>query len=93
MKIFGLNVRGRDGPAKYREISCILCRNKVDLFGLLDTRLKHAEVSKLLDKWFRDCLHCTNHASMVMVGIWLIWRDTIQVEVLTSSSQCVHCKV
>ena len=39
MKLFCWNVRGMNDPTKYKEISSVLCKNNVDFYCLLETRV------------------------------------------------------
>lgn len=93
MEIFGWNVRGLNDPAKHREVSSVFWKNKVDVFGILETRVKAHKADKLMNKCFRESSYFCNYTSHSNGHIMLVWRHSVKLEVVFSSAQCAHCKV
>ncbi|KAK9756226.1 hypothetical protein RND81_01G082400 [Saponaria officinalis] len=68
-------------------------RNKVMVAGLLETRVKHANSSRIMNKFFR--YRCSGNYSAHYNGrIWVLWQESlVALDVLEVHDQLVHCRV
>lgn len=64
---------------KHNEVCYVFRSSKVDLMGFLDARIKVSD--RNFNKCFRGCSYSINSLYHGNVRIWLVWRDTLKVEV------------
>ncbi|KAK9667072.1 hypothetical protein RND81_14G230600 [Saponaria officinalis] len=88
------NIRGFNKPVKHSEVSGFMALNKVDLCGLLETRVKRGKVASILRKSLYNYRFFGNYNSHNNGRIWLLWNSaTTYVTVLEEHRQVVHCLV
>ncbi|KAK9741399.1 hypothetical protein RND81_03G102500 [Saponaria officinalis] len=87
------NVRGLNVPLRQHEIKSFLSENKVVVAGLLETRVKKANSSRIMNKFFRyQCFG--NYSAHYNGRIWILWQESlVDLEVIEVHAQLVHCKV
>ncbi|KAL9241821.1 hypothetical protein vseg_015885 [Gypsophila vaccaria] len=87
------NVRGLNNLTKQKEINWFLRNNKVELFGLLETRVRSTNMNKVLANLDMKWSICTNYSHHPGRRIWLLWNHLIfQVLCLETKSQAIHAK-
>ncbi|KAL9232328.1 hypothetical protein vseg_007452 [Gypsophila vaccaria] len=87
------NVRGLNSLAKQKEINWFLQNNKVELFGLLETRVRSNNLNKVLANLDMKWSICTNYSHHPGGRIWLLWNPMIfQVLSLETKNQAIHAK-
>ena len=88
-----MECRGLNDPDKHRPFTTWLHQNK-PLFGaILESHIKEPFLSPILANLCPGWCFSSNHLSDHDGRIILIWRDTIKVQVLQQSSQCITCKL
>ncbi|XP_074298283.1 uncharacterized protein LOC141629131 [Silene latifolia] len=88
------NIRGFNKAIKHSEVSHFLRENKVDMLGLLETRVKENRAQKILKRNFRTYKAFCNYNKHHNGRIWILWNPaTTKVDILEEHSQVVHCKV
>ncbi|XP_074290639.1 uncharacterized protein LOC141617350 [Silene latifolia] len=88
------NIRGFNKPIKHSEVVHFLNENKVDLLGLLETRVKHTKAKKILRNNFRRYSVFCNYNKHSNGRIWILWNPTTtKVDIIEEHSQVVHCRV
>ncbi|XP_074315563.1 uncharacterized protein LOC141651765 [Silene latifolia] len=88
------NVRGLNSLDKQKDILWCLHNANVDLFGLLETRVKPGSLNKVVDSLCHGWNYCTNHQYHAGGRIWLLWKDRkYKVNVLDMEAQFIHVKV
>ncbi|XP_074266693.1 uncharacterized protein LOC141589974 [Silene latifolia] len=94
MIIFTWNIRGFNKPVKHSEVLHFLRDNKVDVLGLLETRVKHNKAKMILRTTFSRYNFCCNYNKHKNGRIWILWNPiTTKVDILEEHSQVVHCHV
>ncbi|KAL9246159.1 hypothetical protein vseg_019731 [Gypsophila vaccaria] len=87
------NVRGLNSLTKQKEINWFLRTNKVELFGLLETRVRSSNMNKVIANLDMKWSICTNYSHHPGGRIWLLWNHLIfQVLCLETESQAIHAK-
>ncbi|KAL9244485.1 hypothetical protein vseg_018259 [Gypsophila vaccaria] len=89
------NVRGLNSSAKQKEINWFLRNNKVELFGLLETRVRKHNLNKVLLNFDNKWSISTNYSNHPGGRIWFLWNPLIfHVMRLETESQAIHahCK-
>ncbi|KAK9740137.1 hypothetical protein RND81_03G014300 [Saponaria officinalis] len=67
---------------------------KVELFGLLETKIRSRGVSRLLDVLGNNWSYCTNHVSHDAGRVWVLWNPNLfTVSAIESDAQGIHLKV
>lgn len=86
-------IRGINDPAKHRPFLSWLNTNK-PLFGaILESHIKQLLLSSTLSSLCPNWKFTSNHLSDPDGRIILIWRDSLNVQVLSQSRQCITCKL
>ncbi|XP_074274081.1 uncharacterized protein LOC141597513 [Silene latifolia] len=88
------NVRGLNSDNKQKDIKWFLHHNDVDLFGLLETRVKPGSLNKVTNNVCYGWDFVTN--TMLHSGgrIWILWKNNkVDVEVLEMADQFIHVKI
>ncbi|KAL9244383.1 hypothetical protein vseg_018163 [Gypsophila vaccaria] len=91
MDRFGFwNVRGMNSHAKQREIKWFLDKNKLDLFGLLETKVASCSMNKVVSSVCEGWSVCTNSSWHKGGRVWLLWNPSkLNSNVLHIDSQCI----
>ncbi|KAH0773588.1 hypothetical protein KY290_010725 [Solanum tuberosum] len=87
------NIRGLNQPLKKKELRHFLKKNKVDVIGVVETRVKVHKAGNILQKMVTDWKHCLNYPMAYNGRVWLLWKDHIQVHTLVVHEQLIHCKI
>ncbi|KAK9723747.1 hypothetical protein RND81_05G022700, partial [Saponaria officinalis] len=88
------NVRGCNDPLKLQEVTDFIGHNKLDAFGILETRVKDRRSQKFSKKFGRyKTLH--NYYDCHYGGrIWVLWNPvSVSLTVLDRGSQLIHCSL
>ncbi|KAK9698263.1 hypothetical protein RND81_08G092300 [Saponaria officinalis] len=93
MKIGSWNVRGCNDPLKIREVTDFLRRHMVDVFGILETRIKNGKARKVINQRFTE--YGVLHNSTISNGrVWVVWNPrTVTVQALDVHVQYIHCHI
>ncbi|KAL9242124.1 hypothetical protein vseg_016156 [Gypsophila vaccaria] len=87
------NVCGLNSLTKQKEINWFHRNNKVELFGLLETRVRSINMNKVLANFDMKWSICTNYSHHLGGRIWLLWNHLIfQVLCLETEIQAIHAK-
>lgn len=93
VKLFFWNVRGLNDPNKHTPFVSWLNANK-PLFGaILETHIKEPSLSSIMSNLCPNWCYSSNHLSDPDGWMILIWRNSLNVQILSQSSQCVTCKI
>ncbi|XP_074300594.1 uncharacterized protein LOC141631877 [Silene latifolia] len=66
----------------------------VDLFGLLDTRVRPGSLNKVVASFCGGWSYCTNHQCHDGGRIWILWKeDRFNVTMVEMTAQFIHLKV
>ncbi|XP_074283094.1 uncharacterized protein LOC141607641 [Silene latifolia] len=94
MIISSWNVRVMNDPLKQQEVLEFLKRNKVDCGAVIETHIKSNLAQVIYKRQFSSYSLATNYNSHPGGRIWLLWNPaTVQVRVLDSSAQFLHCSL
>ena len=86
------NIKGLNWPNKLEDVKIFLYNNKVGLVGLLETKVKKHNVSKVAAKVFPWWQWNTNFSLTPKGRIWIAWRpNSYNVSILSQTEQLVHC--
>ncbi|KAL9235869.1 hypothetical protein vseg_010601 [Gypsophila vaccaria] len=88
------NVRGLNSLAKQKEIKWFMHSNKVEFFGLLETRVKSNSMNKVVPNVCSGWSFCTNIGAHLGGRIWMLWNpDVVQINAVECDSQSIHSYV
>ncbi|XP_074305552.1 uncharacterized protein LOC141640770 [Silene latifolia] len=88
------NIRGLNKINKQMDIRRFLHLNKLDIFGLIETRVKHNKWMKVSNFISGSWSVCTNHQSHKGGRIWVLWNpQALTLDVQHISTQTVHTRV
>ncbi|KAL9242005.1 hypothetical protein vseg_016052 [Gypsophila vaccaria] len=77
------NVRGLNSLAKQKEIKWFMHSNKVELFGLLEIRVKSNSMNKVVPNVCSGWSFCTNTGAHPGGRIWMLWNlDVVQINAI-----------
>ncbi|XP_074288797.1 uncharacterized protein LOC141613953 [Silene latifolia] len=94
MIISSWNVRGMNDPLRQQEVLEFLKRNKVDCGAVIETHIKSYLAQVIYKRQFSSYSLATNYNSHPGGRIWLLWNPaTVQVRVLDSGAQFLHCSL
>ncbi|KAL9227740.1 hypothetical protein vseg_003392 [Gypsophila vaccaria] len=88
------NVRGLNSLAKQKKIKWFLHSNKVELFGLLETRVKSNNMNKVVPNVCCGWSFCTNIYAHPGGRIWMLWNPAVvQLSAIECDPQSTHSYV
>ncbi|XP_074283610.1 uncharacterized protein LOC141608150 [Silene latifolia] len=88
------NIRGLNKLVKQIEVNKFLTQNKLDILGILETRVKETKSHRILRNKFRGYSSFCNYSKHYNGRIWLVWNpSTTRVNVLQVHAQVLHCHV
>ncbi|XP_074266232.1 uncharacterized protein LOC141588700 [Silene latifolia] len=94
MIISSWNIRGLNKLVKQIEVNKFLTQNKLDIFGILETRVKENKSQRILRNKFRGYSSFCNYSKHYNGRIWLVWNpSTTRVTMLQVHAQVLHCHV
>ncbi|XP_074277869.1 uncharacterized protein LOC141601480 [Silene latifolia] len=77
-----------------KDIKWCLHHANVDLFGLLETRVRPGSLNKVVDSFCNGWNFITNHQYHDGGRIWLLWKEEkYDVDVIEMDAQFIHIKV
>lgn len=68
-------------------------KNKIDLMGCLETRVKEQKSKKIIANVARDWRVVCNYPHERNGRIWLMWQTHVKVQVVQMAGQWIHCLV
>ena len=88
------NVRGLNSPLKQHEVVSLMKKNKVDVCGLLETKLLASKVEKMQGFQLKHWKSLSNADASSSTRIVLFWNpSTIQVDFIAFSVQGIHVSI
>jgi len=94
MIIYSWNIRGLNNPLKQHEVVSLMKKHKMDICGLLETKLLPSRVSSLHKFRLRHWQYFSNADVAHTARIVVFWNpNTVQVDLLASSPQAIHISV
>ncbi|KAK9705648.1 hypothetical protein RND81_07G073300 [Saponaria officinalis] len=88
------NIRGLNDPLKQQEVMSLLQHCRIDVLGLVETRVKLRRSEGIIKGRFPAYQVICNYDSHSNGRIWVLGRkSSVHLEVLAPSSQFVHTKV
>jgi len=91
MKIYCWNVRGLNSPLKQHEVVSLMKKNKLDVCGLVETKLTSSAVSFMHKLRLRNWRFLSNVAATDTARILVFWNpSTIKVELIDLTAQGLH---
>ncbi|XP_074308496.1 uncharacterized protein LOC141643297 [Silene latifolia] len=94
MIISSWNIRGLNKLVKQIEVNKFLTQNKLDILGILETRVKENKSQRILRNKFRGYSSFCIYSKHYNGRIWLVWNpSTTRVTMLQVHAQVLHCHV
>ena len=93
VKLFFWNVRGLNDPTKHRPFVSWLNINKPVFGAILETHIKQPFFSPILSSICPNWKFFSNHLSDPDGRIIINWRDSLNVQILSQSRQCIKCLI
>lgn len=94
MLIAAWNIRGLNTSLKNKEVKKLLNKHGVQLFGIIETRVRPNNLDCILHYYRHEWQIETSGAQALNTRIMLLWKDDIlEVEVLSKSAQFIHTYV
>ena len=88
------NIRGLNQPQKQKEIVRLILEKKIDVMGIVETKVKLANQIKINNNMFPNWHFVTNSTTELTGRIWVGWNpDKIKLTVLLKCSQMIHVKI
>ncbi|XP_019248742.1 PREDICTED: uncharacterized protein LOC109228008 [Nicotiana attenuata] len=87
------NIRGLNKPYKQKELRNFLQKNKVDILGCLETRVKEKKAKNILQKVAKDWRYCCNYSKGENGRICILWRTSLAVKIVHIHEQFIECLV
>lgn len=85
------NVRGLNSPLKQHEVVHLMKKNKVDVCGLLESKMLPSKVAAMHSFRLKHWKFLTNASGSSLAHIVVPWNpSTVQVDLVGSSSQGLH---
>ncbi|XP_074314008.1 uncharacterized protein LOC141649212 [Silene latifolia] len=79
---------------KHLEVVKFMKNTKIDVLGLLETRVKHNKSTRILNNKFGGYHHYCNYSCHHNGRIWLLWNPSnVHLSIIQAESQVVHCFV
>lgn len=93
-RIGSWNVRGLNSLTKHNDVKSFLNHYNIGLFGLLETRVKARNFSKVFPRIFHGWSVVTNYLYHNGGRIWLIWLPSVfVVNVCSYDAHFIHYEV
>ncbi|XP_075091749.1 uncharacterized protein LOC142171925 [Nicotiana tabacum] len=88
------NSEGLNKRYKQKEIAIYLKENKVKLVGIVETRAKEHNASKISRKIAPRWEFETNYASAVSGRVWILWDSAVyHIKSIQQEAQLLHCNM
>ena len=94
MLVSAWNIGGLNKPLKQNGILNRVNKYKIDIMGILETKIRKHRMMEILRKKFSRWEMADNFHHSPNGRILIIWRsDKVSLEVVDSSAQVIHCLV
>jgi hypothetical protein len=94
MIIYSWNVRGLNNPLKQHEVVGLMKKYRMDICGLLETKLTISRVASLHRLRLRDWKYISNVDTASIARIVVFWNpSTVSVDMISSTAQALHLSV
>ncbi|XP_074271621.1 uncharacterized protein LOC141595553 [Silene latifolia] len=94
MKISAWNIRGLNDPLKQAEVNTFMRTNRLDVLGILETRVKEHHAKRIVNNHFNQYNIVTNYTAHYNGRIWCLWNpSTTHLDQFTVHEQFIHCKL
>ena len=93
MNVISWNVRGLNDPLKQKAIVNRIKRLKCRLVCLVETRVKENKSQSIVDRLFNGWGMLHNYSAAYNGRIWILWDNSIRVNLIASNDQCITCNV
>ncbi|XP_074314658.1 uncharacterized protein LOC141649886 [Silene latifolia] len=91
---FNAELAEASGVAEMKDVKWFLHQNDVDLFGLLETRVKPGSLNRVASQVCYNWNYSTNTIMHPGGRIWILWKnDKVDIEVLEMGAQYMHINV
>ena len=88
------NIRGLNETSKHGEVRKIIFEQKLDILGLVETKVKSVNKNRIIQGVFRDWNCLANYDSHNFGRIWIGWNpDNVELSKFSESDQVVYCKI
>ncbi|XP_074315902.1 uncharacterized protein LOC141652260 [Silene latifolia] len=88
------NVRGMNNPTKQHEIKQFINQNKVELFGIVENKIKSSSRNNVGGTLCENWSICTNSSLHSGGRVWLIWDpNSYEVHIQDITIQNIHAQV
>ena len=88
------NIRGLNQPQKQREIVRLIQEFKIDVIGIIETKVKLVNQDKIHNNMISHWHYVTNCQTDSIGRIWVGWNpNKIKLTVLISNSQLMHVQI
>ncbi|XP_074305959.1 uncharacterized protein LOC141641188 [Silene latifolia] len=85
------NVRAMNKEVKQRFVNTFLHSNNIGLFGLLETKVKATNISRMVNKIFGNWSVSTNNSCHPGGRVWVVWNPHFfEIQFLQYDAQYVH---
>ena len=86
------NIRGFNNPLKHKRVLAHLKKNKVDIMGILETKLKRQDSKDIVKHKFRNWASLDNFHKHQAGRILILWNpNKIRINPVESTAQAIHC--
>ncbi|XP_019257622.1 PREDICTED: uncharacterized protein LOC109235826 [Nicotiana attenuata] len=86
-------LRGLNQTHKQKEVKTFLAKNKVDVMGRIETRVKEHKAKKIQKKIAQGWNVYCNYPYAENGRIWILWSAHIQLQIIQTTYQFIHCLV
>jgi hypothetical protein len=94
MIIYSWNVKGLNNPLKQHEVVGLMKKFRMDICGLLETKLTLSRVARLHRLRLRDWKYISNANAASIAHIVVFWNpSTVSVDLISSTAQALHLSV
>jgi hypothetical protein len=94
MIIYSWNIRGLNNPLKQHEVVSLMKKHKMDVCGLLETKLLSSRVGSMHKFRLRHWQYLSNTDVACTARIVVFWNpSTVKVDLFASSTQALHLSV
>ena len=91
MIIYSWNVRGLNNPLKHHEVIGLMKKFRMDICGLLETKLILSRVASLHRLRLRDWKYISNADAASIARIVVFWNpSTFSIDLISSTTQALH---
>lgn len=88
-----MEYKGPEPGHKQKELKKFLAKNKIEVFGCLEMRVKESRAQKILQNVAKGWKVCYNYTGAHNGRIWLIWSLISVFALVDIKEQFLHCLV